>query len=94
LWVIATMVCGSTASTTVVSSSRARTTTLQGRSNPMDGSACRAAWASGGRHAPRITWAGTSTSSFALSVAAMSISVSTPKPCSPSAARTASTVSP
>ncbi len=36
---------------------------------PMDGSACSAAKASGGRQAPRITWGGTSASSLAFIVA-------------------------
>nr|KEP23226.1 hypothetical protein DA06_10595 [Georgenia sp. SUBG003] len=43
----------------------------------------------GGLHAPRISWGGMSTSSFFLRVAAMSISVRTPKPCAASASRTA-----
>jgi len=40
-----------------------------------------------------MTWGAMSTSSLAFRVAARSISVSTPKPCSASAARTAPTVS-
>ena len=86
------MTAGSRASTRVVSSSTARTTTLHGSSSPTEGSACRAAWASGGRQAPRMTWGGTSTSSLAFRVARMSISVSTPNPCSAKASRVAARV--
>ena len=49
--------------------------------------------ASAGRQAPRMTWGATSTSSLAFKVAWRSISVRMPNPCSPSAARTASTAS-
>ena len=45
---------GSIASTRVWVSSSARTTTLHGRSRPMDGSIVRAWCASGGLHAPRM----------------------------------------
>src|SRR5664279_2338615 len=88
-----TMMSGSVVSTLVRSPSIARTTTLQGSSSPIDGSACSAAWASGGRQAPRITWGAMSAPSFAFSVACMSISVSTPNPCAASASRVAVRVS-
>lgn len=64
--VMPTITCGSIASTAVDAAPSARTTTLHGSSSPMDGSACRAAWASGGRQAPRMICAGTSTPVFCL----------------------------
>src|SRR5512132_3188544 len=88
----ATMVWGSTASTIVVPSGAVRTTTLHGRSSPMDGSACSAAWASGGLQAPRMTSWGTATPSLVFRVARISISVRMPNPCALSASRTCSTV--
>ena len=82
---------GSNASTTVVCSSRDLTTTLQGSTVAIDGSIWSASWASGGRHAPRMTWGATSTSSLALSVARRSISVRTPNPWSARPSRTSVT---
>src|SRR5690606_13010673 len=85
------MASGSKASTMLVDSSSARTTTLHGSTAAIDGSVVSASYASAGRQAPRMTWGATSTSSLALRVALRSISVRMPNPCSPSAARTAST---
>ncbi|KGN32233.1 hypothetical protein N798_07595 [Knoellia flava TL1] len=88
-----TMASGSIASTTVVASSTERTTTLHGRRTPIEGSAPSAARARGGRQAPRITCGGRSASSFALRVAARSISVRMPNPWSASADRVDSSTS-
>src|SRR5699024_8182652 len=56
------------------------------------GSASSAWWANCGRHAPRMILGAVSTSSLFFSVAATSISVSTPKPTSVSSSRTRATV--
>lgn len=87
------MMAGSMVSTRVRSPATLRTTTLQGSRSPIEGSARIAAWAKGGRHAPRITWGAMSAPIFAFSVACMSISVSTPKPWAASASRVARTTS-
>ena len=87
-----TMTCGSSACTSTASGPSARTTTLHGNSRPISRSASSARLASGGLHAPRITYGSSSASSFCRNVACTSISVSTPKPCSCNAARTRSTV--
>ena len=58
----------------------------------MDGSIVRAWWASGGLQAPRMRCGAMSLPSLAFIVAATSISVRTPNPCSARAARVRSTV--
>ena len=63
-------------------------TTLHGRTRAALGSICRARCANPGLHAPRIFSPARSTPSLARNVAATSISVSTPNPCSPRASRT------
>ena len=69
----------------------ARTTTLQGSSRPISRTIPTARCASVGLHAPRIRYFSMSVPSLAFRVACMSISVSTPKPCSDSAALVAVT---
>ncbi|CDZ91160.1 conserved hypothetical protein [Rhodococcus ruber] len=90
-----TINCGFMASTWTVpeSSGSRRTTTLHGSSSPICRLADTARCASGGLHAPRMTYGSMSTSILVFRVACMSISVSTPKPCSFSAARVRSTTS-